>query len=355
MLSKRYPNEKQERREHMANDVAVMGHSSGLRQRGRLAGVLHLARERVSTFAIVLFCVLLLINLAKLPSFLSASNIPSTLANAAPFVLAAMAATPAMLSGGGGVDVSVGPLMGLINAFLIVTLASNGLAGAVAAIPILLAVGLGVGLINGLLVTVVRLQPIVATLSSYLVLTGVTLIILPQPAGTAPGWVNDLGGSMGGIPGAVVIVAVPVVAWALLWRTQFRVSLLAVGGDDRTAFTAGTNVLVIRTMAYALGGLLAAVAGIALTALVGSGDPTLGPQYTLTAIAAAAFGGTSLAGGRGGMTGSIFAAVDIYLVQNALSAFRVSSYWLQVVYGAILVGALIANFGVQRLGRTGTV
>lgn len=338
----------------MAGNVAAIEPGSGWRGRWRLTGMLNFARERVSAFAIVLFLILLAVNLAKLPAFLSASNTPSVVANAAPFVLAAMAATPALLSGGGGVDVSVGPLMGLINAFLVATLMPAGLSGAAVAIPILLAVGLGVGLINGLLVTVVRLQPIVATLGTYLVLTGVTLIILPQPSGTAPGWISHLGGSMGGVPGGAIIVAVPVVAWALLWRTQFRVSLLAVGGDDRTAFTAGTNVHVIRTMAYAIGGLLAAVAGIALTALVGSGDPTLGPQYTLTAIAAAAFGGTSLAGGRGGMTGSIFAAIDIYLVQNTLSAFRIPSYWLQVVYGAILVGALVVNFGIRGLGRTGS-
>lgn len=309
----------------------------------------HAVRERVSAFAIVLFVVLLFANLGILPAFLSASNIPSTLANAAPFVLAAMAATPAILSG--GVDVSVGPLMGLINAVLIAKLMPAGLASPAIAIPILLGIGLGIGLINGLLVTVVRLQPIVATVASYLVLSGLTLTILSQPSGTAPSWITHLGSSIGPVPGALVIVAVPVAAWALLWRSGFRVALLGVGGDDRTAFTAGVNVQVVRTMAYAVGGVLAAVAGIALTALVGSGDPTLGPQYTLTAIAAAAFGGTSLAGGRGGMTGSVFAALDIFLVQNLLSALKVPSFWLQVVYGAILIVALVANFGIRRIGR----
>jgi ribose transport system permease protein len=311
-----------------------------------------ITRERVSVFAIGLFVILLIVNLATGPAFASPSNLPNTLANAAPFVLAAMAATPAILSGGGGVDVSIGPLMGLVNALLIATLLPAGLAGPATALPILLGIGLGVGLANGLLVTVVRLQPIVATLVSYLVLSGLTLTVLPQPSGNAPSWINQLGNSVGPIPGAVIIVGATIIAWALLWRTGYRVALLAVGGDDRTAFTAGINVLAVRTSAYAIGGLLAAVAGISLTALIGSGDPTLGTQYTLTAIAGAAFGGNSLAGGRGGMTGSIFAAVDIFLVQNLLSTLNVSSYWLQIVYGAVVIIALMANFGLRRVDRS---
>jgi len=98
-----------------------------------------------------------------------------------------------------------------------------------------------------------------------------------------------------------------------------------------------------------IGGFFAGFAGLALTALVQSGDPTLGPQYTLIAITAVALGGTSLAGGRGGIAGSILGALSIFLIQNLLSALNVSSYWNQVVYGGILVVSLIINAQARTL------
>jgi ribose transport system permease protein len=100
-----------------------------------------------------------------------------------------------------------------------------------------------------------------------------------------------------------------------------------------------------------IGGIFAAVAGLALTALIESGDPNIGPTYTLVAIAAVALGGTSLAGGRGGIIGSIFGALSIYLIQNLLSAVHVSALWLQVAYGAILVFAVVVNAEIRVLVR----
>lgn len=311
--------------------------------RGEAFRFLSLLQRRSYVFAVALFAVMLVANLITIPQFVSPANIAGTLGVAAPFVIAAIAMTPAILSGGGGIDVSIGPLLGFVNVIFIGRLLPHGLGGPGAAIPILLLLGAIVGLANGVLVAIVRLQPIVATLGTYLVIGGLSLMIMPQPIGEAPQWIIDFEGSFGGVPGALILGAIPIAVWLILQRTAFYRALLAVGGDDRAAFSAGVNVTVVRIGAYVLGGLFAAVAGLALTALVQSGDPTLGPQYTLVAIAAVALGGTSLAGGRGGITGSIFAALSIYLIQNLLSAINVSALWLQVVYGAILVGALVIN------------
>jgi ribose transport system permease protein len=259
-----------------------------------------------------------------------------------------MAATPPILAGGGGIDVSVGPLMGFVNAIVFTRLIPLGLSDPWAAVPLLLGVGALVGAVNGLLVVVVRLQAIVATLGTYLVLVGLTLQELPQPGGGAPGWMDALAGSLGPVPGAVVLVALPALGWWWLRRTALYRALMAVGGDDRAAFSAGVNVGLVRFSAYVMSGLLAALAGIALTALVGSGDPTLGPPYTLVAIAAAALGGTSLAGGRGGLAGSILAALVIYLIQNLLPAIHASGFWLQIAYGGILLVALVLNTRSRR-------
>jgi len=93
------------------------------------------------------------------------------------------------------------------------------------------------------------------------------------------------------------------------------------------------------------------LAGIALTALVRSGDPNLGASYTVVAIAAVVLGGTAVTGGVGGMVGSIIAAVDILLIQQLLSATRVPSFWIQVAYGAILLVALAVNAGIRSAGK----
>lgn len=304
---------------------------------------------RAYSFAAMLFAAMLIANLITIPQFVSPGNIAGTLAVAAPFVLAAIASTPAILSGGGGIDISIGPLLGFANVLFIDQLLPNGLGGPAPAIAITLALSAFVGAVNGFLVVVVRLQPIVATLGSYLVLAGLALRLMPQPAGQAPSWIIRFNGSFGPIPGALILFAIPVVLWLLMQRTAYYRALIAVGGSERTAFSAGVNVMLVRGLAYVIGGFFAGFASLALTALVQSGDPTLGPQYTLVAIAAVALGGTSLAGGRGGIAGSILAALSIFLIQNFLSSIDVSSFWNQVVYGGILIVALVVNAEARTL------
>ena len=315
----------------------------------RLRGVL----RGYAGFALGLFVVLLVANLLTDPKFIEPAYAAGTLAVAAPLVIAAMAETAPVLAGGGGIDLSVGPLLGFINVIIMVWLVPHNLGNPATAIPLILLIGAGVGLANGLLVTVVRLQPIVATLGAYLVITGLSLGLMPQPAGVAPQWMDGLAGSYGPLPGAVILVGVPALAWLLLYRSTYIRQLLAVGGNDRAAFSAGVNVGAVRLGAYVISGLFAAVAGLALTALVQSGDATLGPNYTLLAITAVALGGTSLAGGIGGLSGSILGAIDIYLIENWLTARNVSSFWLQVAYGAILVLALMLNSGIRQASLSG--
>lgn len=100
-------------------------------------------------------------------------------------------------------------------------------------------------------------------------------------------------------------------------------------------------VSLVRFLAYVITGMLAAAAGMMLTALIGSADPKVGANYTLIAIAAVALGGVSLAGGKGGLLGAAIGAFDIFLLQSLLTAFNVSTYVLQVAYGAILVTAVV--------------
>ena len=193
-----------------------------------------------------------------------------------------------------------------------------------------------------------RLQPIVATLGTYLAYGGVTLIIAPQPTGSVPQWLADMAQG-----GSLPALAVVFVAWWLFTRTPLYEALMATGGDDRAAFVAGIPVTRVRITAYVLSGVLASIAGLSLAALLGSVDPNAGAQYTLIGVASVALGGVSLGGGRGGMVGAVVGALDIFLIDNVLTYYNISSFLEQVVYGAILVAAVCINRIVAaRIGAT---
>jgi ribose transport system permease protein len=298
-----------------------------------------LAARRDSAFALVLLLVLVAVNLVLNPAWLAPAAWGTTIGLAAPLVAASVASMPAILGGRGGIDVSVGPLMGFVNAVLVQTLMLDlGIVTPWLLVPAALSIGVLAGAVNGLLATVVRIQPIVATLGTYLLLTGATLTLLPAPTGTVPLGLKSLAG-----PLSIVPLAAMAAAWLALKRTPFYEQLMAVGSDDRACFTAGVAVDRIRLLSYMLTGLFAGVAGLMVTALIGSADPTIGPKYTLIAISAVALGGVSLAGGRGGFLAAAIGALDIFLLQNALTYFNVSTFVLQIAYGLILVASVSLN------------
>ncbi len=299
-------------------------------------------------FALVLLVVLAAANLMLNPARFQPAAWGTLLGLAAPLIGAAAASVPVILAGRGGIDISVGPLMGFVNAVVIAVLFLKlGISSPLVLVPAALAVGGLVGAANGLMATMIRIQPIVATLGTYLILAGVTLSILPAPVGPAPAWLKAMAGPLSLLPLAAIFLA-----WWLIRQTPFYDQLMAVGSDDRAAYTAGVPVTLVRFLAYVLTGVLAGAAGLMLTALIGSADPNIGPSYTLIAIAAAALGGVSLAGGRGGLAGAAIGAVDIFLLQSLLTAFNVSTYLLQVAYGLILVSAVVLTALQERLAAT---
>jgi ribose transport system permease protein len=226
-------------------------------------------------------------------------------------------------------------------------LVPDGLGG-VASIPIVLAMCAGIGALNGVLIAVLRVPPVVLTLAMYFVLIGLSAAILPAPQYLTTTWVSHLAGSIGPIPGAVFTLGLPLLVWLGLGLLPYRRILFAVGSNDAAAFASGINVQLVRVAAYALGGLFAGVGGFALTAITLSADPSQATSYTLVAIAAVALGGTSLLGGRGGLVGPLLGAAAIYLLQDLLVSLQVNPTWLQVVYGTALVVAVILSGVVTR-------
>lgn len=302
---------------------------------------------RQTGFAPILFVLLLAINIFINPQRFAPAAWGTLIGLAAPLIGAALASTPAVLGGRGGIDISVGPLMGFVNAIVVVVLIRNlGIDSPFVIVPAAILIGAAVGVVNGLLATVLRIQPIVATLGTYLILIGTTLTIVPAPTGTVPDWLRALSGPLSILPlGAIFLI------WIGIRRLPYYDFLMATGSDDRAAYTAGVPVTLVRFLTYVLGGAIAGIAGLMLTALIGSADPSIGPSYTLIAISAIALGGVSLAGGRGGMLGATIGALDIFLLQSALTYFNFSSFVLQIAYGAILVIAIVLTAVQDRLLR----
>ena len=283
-------------------------------------------------------------------------GVADQLANVAPMAIAAMASAPSIIAG--GFDISISPLIVLTNAVYIVWLAPHGLGGAVS-VPIILGLGLAVGVLNGLLIMVLRVQAIVVTLAMFFSLQGVVLFIAPNPVSISnSGWVQHLAGSVGPIPGGVFTIGLPLLIWFSLRLVPFGRLLYAVGSNDTTAFSSGVNVNAVRVASYGLGGLFAGIGGLALTGLVNSANASSSTEYTLVAIAAVVLGGTPLVGGRGGLIGPLLGAFSIYLMQNLLATFAINPAYLQIVYGGILIVAVVLGGAVSRdsgggLRRTG--
>lgn len=308
-----------------------------------------LALRRTYLLAAALASVLLVANVVVLPQFLAPDHLPATLAAFAPFALLAMASAPSILSGHGGLDLSVAPLMGFVN-ILLVTKFDSGLIGSpLLAVPVLLAVGTAVGVVNGLSVSILRFPPVITTLCTFFVLTGANLALAPIPQPSDSSWTGRLAGSVAGVPVALLTIGAPLVIWWLLARRAYVRNLLAVGGNDVAAFTAGVPVTEVRVVAYAFGGFLAALAGFALTGLVQTADPNISRPYILVALAAVALGGVSLAGGVGGMIGPLLGAACIFLVQALLTSLHLAATWLQVIYGlSLLVAVSLASVVARR-------
>jgi ribose transport system permease protein len=310
----------------------------------RLSLSSRLRRNYDISFPLGLLFVMLIVNLlTENTSF----GLTEQLATAAPLIIAALASSPAVI--GGGLDLSISPLIFFVNAAFVSWLAPAGL-GAAESIPLMMLIGMAVGALTGLLVVGLRVDAIVATLAMYFVLQGVDLWVAPKPESANVGWLTHLAGSVGPIPGGLITIAAPLLIWLALRRTPLPSYLYAIGSNAETAFSSGINVSTVRVFGYAVGGLFAGIAGIALTASVQSVTATNATQFTLPAIAAVTLGGISLAGGRGRLLGAAFGGGALYLLQLLLTSLQVNAAYLQLAYGVVLIVAVVLS-GIVSGGR----
>lgn len=270
--------------------------------------------------------------------------------DALPLALAAVGETFVILTN--GIDLSIASVITLSNV-TVATLAAHGQAPL--GIALGLAIGGAAGLANGLVVSYLRIAPLIATLATSSIFLGVALIILPNPGGSAPTWLTSAtSNSIGSMPVAGIwLVVVLAGGWLLLRRTKFGINLQALGGSESASWAAGIKVTRVRIGAYVASGVFSALAGIVLAGLTESGDPTIGAVYLLDAIAAVVVGGTSLAGGVGTLAGSVLGAVALALVSSVLLVSGLSTDYQYIVTGVIVIGALLAHSLQDKLSIRG--
>lgn len=301
--------------------------------------------------AAALFLVLAVVAGIRAPTLQSAEGINGAIASAAPLLLATLALTVTAIAGS-GVDLSIGPAVIFVNVCLVRILFDR--ANEDPATTIALAIGLGVGiqLILVGIIVLARIDPIIVTLAAFLTLSGLDLVIMPQPQGQAPEWLVGWGSAISGLRPLPLLLVLTLVVWTLLMATTLFRNVRFAGADQRTAFVSGMNVTGARVAGHVLAGVLTGLAGLAYTGVIGSGNPTQGSAITLTAVTALVLGGTSLAGGRGGALGSVFGALSVSMVSITLTTFdfgTYSSFVTQLAYGAILVAALLLGVRIPDL------
>jgi ribose transport system permease protein len=292
--------------------------------------------EAFTTWGLLVAAVV--INAILQDSFFSEYSITSIFATFVPLVLVGVAQAIVII--GGGLDLSLGSIVAFSSVVTIKLM--QGADGRVwLGFLVALGTGLACGVINGLIVSLVRLQSLVTTLATSTIFAGAALFVLPKPGGTVPQvMTRTYRDTFIAIPVSVWCVIAVAVAWIVLRRTRVIRHIYAVGGDPDASYASLVPVTRIRTVTFTIAGGFAGLAGFAVLANSGSGDPLIGGEIALDSIAAAVVGGIALRGGRGGAIGAIAGAIILSLVSNIVFFFGVPTTYRQLANGLVVIGAL---------------
>lgn len=273
--------------------------------------------------------------------FLTADNLVNVLRQVAPTMVVAVAMVFVITTG--NIDLSVGSIVGLTAAALAIFAESGN---AVVALLLTLAIGLGVGLVNGALTAYGKLQAFIVTLASLTAIRGVALLITD---GYSTPITSDVllplgqGKLLGIYTPTWIAIGTAVLGWYVFSQTRFGRYITAVGSNAEALRRSGVDIRRIQLAALALTGLLAGVAGVLTATRLASGSSNSGNMFELEVITAVVLGGTRLIGGRGSILGAVIGALTLGIISNGLVLLKVDVYWVPIVQGLILVVAIFLN------------
>lgn len=307
---------------------------------------------RSNWIAITLAILLILAVAFVVPSFFQPNNLLNVGRQSAIVGVIAIGMTFVILTS--GIDLSVGSILALSGVTMAILVNSNWMIGP--AIIVALLTGVAVGVINGIGVAVLKIQPFIMTLATMVAVAGLSLRLTnggPQQINNSDFVFQLFGsGNVLGVPGPFLIfVIIAVVGILALRYLTFGRFLYAIGGSVEAARLSGVRTKRTLVTAYAISGLTAGLAGVMTVSRIGTGDPTAGSLANLDAITAVVIGGTSLMGGTGGAVGTVFGALLLAVLSNVMNLIGISPFDQQIVKGAVIVLAVLlaANATRRRL------
>lgn len=303
---------------------------------------------RLSIPVYIVLLILLVVTSILSPTFRTVDNAINVFNQVAPLAIASIGQTIVLLLA--GIDLSVGSVISISTVIMALISSTDTAATLIGGIILALITGTLVGIINGLGIIKLNIPPLIMTLSTMSIVKGVALFLMPSPGGMVSlkflefitfrwGIVNNV---------IILIIVLYMLFYMILSSTSLGRYIYATGGNLKNARTTGIPVEKITVVGYAFSGLMAATAGIVLSARIFSGDAIVGDPYSLDSIAASVVGGTSLLGGIGGVLGSLAGAFLISLTNNVMNMLNIFAYYQYIVKGFILVMAL---FLFQLRGR----
>jgi ribose transport system permease protein len=305
-------------------------------------------------FPLILLVVVVAINWYLQPNMFALSTLNSNMRVFLPLVLLAVGQAIVLL--GGGIDISVGGVVSIVNAILATQVGLEGSPEKMMQfVLIALLVGALAGAINGFFISFLRLQPIITTYATSFLYAGFALFILPNPGGGIPGNIANLYRTTTplSLPLGFYVIGAILLIWVFVSSTRYGKYLFAVGGKAQAAYETAVPVTMIRFSTYVISGVMAALGGIAITMLSGSGNAEIGGPITLNSITAAVIGGNAFSGGIGGVAGPVMGAMILSLIQNIISFARIDTWWETLVKASIIVAALAAPGVINLIRRKG--
>lgn len=292
---------------------------------------------------LVLFSVIIsIIN----PRFLSISNLLNVFRQTSINSIIAAGMTFVILTG--GIDLSVGSILAISGA-IGATMIAGGF-NTIIVVLVVLAIGAALGAFNGFVISKGKVQPFIATLAAMTLIRGYTLVYTQgKPISTGYEKNAEIFAKIGegylfGIPVPIyLMIVVFALSFYILRYTRLGRYIYALGGNEEATFLSGINTNRIKLYVYTISGIFAALAGIIITSRLSSAQPQAGSGYELDAIAAVVLGGTSLAGGSGGVIGTIVGALIIGILNNALNLMNVSSYYQLLAKGLVILIAVLLD------------
>lgn len=294
-------------------------------------------------FPLILLVISILINLFLQPNMFELNTINGNMRVFLPLILLAVGQAIVLI--GGGIDISVGGIVSIVNTILATRVGLDGSPELMWQFVLLsLLVGVFAGAINGFFIAYLRLQPIITTYATSFLYAGFALFILPNPGGGIPAEIANLYRTSTplGLPLAFYVIGIILLVWIYVSTTRYGKYLFAVGGKAEAAYETAVPVTLMQFSTYVISGFMAALAGIAITMLSGSGNADIGNPMTLNSITAVVIGGNAFSGGIGGVAGPVMGAVTLSLIQNIISFANIDTWWETLVKATIIVAALAA-------------